>query len=483
MSNTKNTDRENLFTGAKAVRQKEKEEQEQRKNNSGNYTKIRYGALRQNEYSSFRLLGNPASKRNGDATSPMHIHYSMILGDNDKQFRCVWPAHPTKDIVGKNWFLARVYSKIMQYQWDDASQTQIFHNKKLHPAIWNRVGKNNKPDNRFETGWFPTASTVFNVIDRSQMDWHKENKHTVMLAKKVSESGNGNFFYEPGVPTRTVYKEAIWDEIVTADGDFQNYDIAILKLEEDPWYRVYNGVHDFDRKLSGKSPLFEGNYVEVASAPLTEEELSWERYDMDAIYSITTYSKIQRNLAIFIASVDEVFNTHYVEELANLVEVEKKERDATKATSAPKAEPIVGNVMAADTFAEDAPATDDFIAEEKVAVEPATKADTSATEKAGSVFDDVEDGPTPDPAPVRTRKPAAEKAEEDGIDWDVLGESLDGIATMSEENKANVESYDADKGTFVYKGDQSLFSCPTTSCSMKAPDSFDNCPACGVAFE
>ena len=65
------------------------------------------------------------------------------------------------------------------------------------------------------------------------------------------------------------------------------------------------------------------SFNSMAVRPLTEEELSWERTDLDKIYPTTSYQKIYNRLKLFIQQVDAAFKTNFTDELEKLVEDEK----------------------------------------------------------------------------------------------------------------------------------------------------------------
>ena len=311
---------------------------------------------------------------------------------------------------------------------------------------------------------------MMNVIDRTLMEHHIKEKQTVLISKKVSTTSQGKFWYDPGLPY-TAYNE-IWEEIVSNYGDWENYDIVIMKASEQPFYRVYHGVDEF-KKFSGKTKEFDGTYLSYAEKPLTDEEKNWERYDIDKLFPITSYTRILSKLGIFINQVDQIFNTKYHEELSDLASQEKEERKQNKEET--KSTPVSDNVLK----------TNDFTTEEEVE----TFISTEAADKAGDVFNDVKDDVKEDvkeevkeETPTRTRKAKA-TVEKTEINWDELGESLEGIKSMTNAEKVMVHNYDSDKGTFIYINNPSLFSCPTTGCTMKTPEEFIGCPACGVIFE
>ena len=286
--------------------------------NSG-FQEIPYSALDASEQQVFRFVGLPYMVRE-KSTDSKRIHIAMILGDNDKKFRCIGP-DPKEQ---KDWILYRVMNKVLSRRWDKnlpSSTGQlgayVYDYATLHPDLFNRVAKNNNAENTLERGWRFDPYILFNVIDRANYGWHKENKKLRVLSKKASEWKDAVFF-EPGVPDALF--NAIMDDIVALDGNtnWEDYDIAIKKMTESPWYKVFHGTDDAKKIDEKIKPL-------IVSTGLTEEEAGWERHDFDKLFSVTRYSRIKSNLGLFFQKVDKVFGTKYYDELVALVDKEEAE--------------------------------------------------------------------------------------------------------------------------------------------------------------
>ena len=138
--------------------------------------------------------------------------------------RCIWPIKSEQP----NWILWKVYNKVMSGKWDAKAQTRIYDYREKFPGLWNRVAKNDNLDNAFESGWKPKAYVIANVIDRSMMQWHQENKKTVLLSKKVSDN-NGTPWYEPGIPN--MLYNSLYEVVIPVYGDWETYDIALVRAE------------------------------------------------------------------------------------------------------------------------------------------------------------------------------------------------------------------------------------------------------------
>jgi hypothetical protein len=314
------SDLKSKFEAALAQRKKQKAEEASRGNSKGlGFAEIPYSALYTDKQQAFRFAGLPYLVRE-KPTDSKRIHVAMILGDDDKKFRCIGP-DPREH---KDWLLYRVMNKVLSRHWDKnvpGSNGQlgayVYDCASVHPELYNRVAKNNNVENTWEKGWRFTPAILFNVIDRANYDWHRENKKFRVLSKKASE-WNDTVYFEPGVPD-TIF-QLIMDDIVAIDGNtnWEDYDIVIRKIDDNPWYKVYHGVDDFKKLDDGVKALIVNN-------GLSDEERSWEMNDFDALFRVTPYYRIKSKIGLFIQQEDKIFGTHYYDELVSLVDKEEAE--------------------------------------------------------------------------------------------------------------------------------------------------------------
>lgn len=449
------SDMTELFKKAAKKRKEEKKQQEQNGGFAPQDREIpQYTSLETDGFKLLRFLGEPISMRS-QSTSPKIIYSTFILGDDDKKFRCIFPSKQEDP----SWILHKVMNKVLAYTWDSnagENGARVYHNKDSHPTIFNRVAKNNN-DHHLETGWRPTPYVVQNVIDRdpTMYKWHKDNKKTALLSKKAREMQNGEMFYEPGFPI-SLYN-TILEEVVEVNGDPNTYDVVVQKITEQPFYKVFHPVEDY-KKLLAK---FDGEEEELlkgipgfdrnkAEDPLTEEELSWEMYDLDKFYPVTSYRKIQNRLNIFLASVDKAFGTKFVEELAEKVEEEKKQWK----------------------------------------VEGQNKDTTTVTKK--EEVTDKKETEEVEEKPKKRRREKPETESTDGFSVEkILNEhdELKGAKYLTPEMKAIIKDVEYNNdGTvknFKYDTDADILECINADegCTMTAPETFTHCPLCGEDFE
>jgi hypothetical protein len=308
------------FEAALAQRKKQKVEEASRGNFSGGgFPDIPYAPLYTDKQQAFRFVGLPYLVRE-KPTDSKRVHIAVILGDDDKKFRCIGPDPQ----VQKDWILYRVMNKVLTRHWDKTipgSNGQlgayVYDYATIHPELYNRVAKNNNVENNLEKGWRFNPYILFNVIDRANYDWHRENKKFRVLSKKASE-GQDKVFFEPGVPD-TVF-QLIMDDIVAGDGNtnWEDYDIVIRKVTEKPWYKVLHGI-DHVKYLDDDVKAL------IVNKGLSDEERSWELNDFDSLFPVTRYGRIKSKLGIFFQKVDVVFKTKYYDELVALVDKEEAE--------------------------------------------------------------------------------------------------------------------------------------------------------------
>lgn len=437
--------RKAIFEKAK----KKREEEKAKKSSgaySGEYESIHYVALSTDAERVVRLLGLPKDCRE-QPTDAKLSYIGMLKADDGKKTRIIFPDHQTH----KNWILWRIIDLVLDGKMVGSgdSRHREYTYEKVHPECFKRVRYNDNETNPYESGFYPTAFVNINCIDRSDMEWHKENKHTKLLSKRASRIGDSdNFYFDTGIPVGCY--NMIFDECVEPFGDWEEYDVVIKKLNDNPWYKVLSGTADFNRISDVSKQL-------VVDGPLTDEERSWERYDLDQLYGVTSYSKIKAKLGDFIKKVDVDFKKNFYAELEELVEKEKAQWKAEGKDDFGRT-PSEGKAMSTDDWKEEE--KEDIPAEELVPTP------TSEEEK-----------PAQRPA-VRTRVPA-------GLDWNALydgsynGTKYLGVLEMNDEEKASVLGV-ADDGQFIYKKECRLMEDQVTK--FKSPDFFHVDPLTGEIF-
>jgi len=471
------------FARAMAARNAEKAEEAARKANGGNgggsYPELPWSALVPNGEKVIRLIGGPCIEGR-EPTDAKKIFTAMILGDDDKKFR-VFAPDPKEQ---KNWILHKIMKEVLSYDWDPdgigpdgRKGVRIYHHAKSHPDVFNRVLKNNNVSNPYEDGWKFSPSIIWNVIDRGAMDWHRDQKKLRLLSKKAgAPDSKGKVWFDYGVPP-TVYN-LIVDDILSMDGntDWNDYDIVIKKLSDDPWYKVYHGLDDAKRISEEAKKL-------VVAGPLTDEERSWEPWNLDQLFRDTEYKRIKDHLGIFVQQVGKIFGKPWYEELCELVEVEEAEKAKRRAENAPAtavpAKPTLADTPVPEEEAAYAPDPEDNLdpysqpvtqPEPQAAPEP--EAPTQAAPKTRPSFAPAKE------EPKAVSNPLSKMTEEkwNGLmDGSLTGRVYEGVKLMTPEEKALVLDVNMETGEFIwderagetYEGASSGF--PSPACAHVDP--------------
>ena len=262
-----------------------------------------------------RVIGGPPNSNLNPYTSIV-VSKSRIVGDDGKQFE-VWKPSMTAD---PNYILNKIIAKVTKPQWTSNGE-KTFPVKDKYPEIYNIVEKNglSSGDKRyiFDRGWTGTEVVIMNVIDRSQMQWHRENKHTMLLAKGVNIGKDGSEFPDKGVSSFAIMSRIT--HLFKAYGSWEKYDIAFTKTgRKDNPYVIINAT---------ATPMeVEAQYRSLISKEdhLTDEEKSWEAYNLQEEFKYTSATKIYNKLSLTIKKIDNALGTDFLAELEDLVNQEKK---------------------------------------------------------------------------------------------------------------------------------------------------------------
>lgn len=370
-----------------------------------------------------RFLGGvPDSK--ADKYTARSVRIAWLTGDDGKRFRVVFPDRSE----APDHILWRILARINQVEWQDGKKVLVV--KEKYPTIYDIVAKNGlaPTDKRYmyERGWEGRQVLVGNVIGRSMYDWHRENKHTALLSRAINLGKEGQVFAEEGVPVYGFIGNL--SNLFRYYGSWEKYDIGVERtgLKDAP-YRIINASKHVEEVPASVRDL-------VVEGPLTEEELSWERYDLDKLFAYTSMTKIHNRLTATIAKIDAVLGTQFKTELTDAVAIEQEKWEAEKAAAAPEEAS-----SPAPTVQETAP---------KASVAPRPRVEAAA--------------PTP------TFSSAAIPH------WNDL-------SAAEKDAIVNVELSNGKLTSIIYKEEASpLYGCP--SCNIPAPATFTICPACGEKF-
>ena len=412
--------RKEKFERSKRVRKEAKKQY-----TGGDYVEIKWVAIEEDEPATVRILGDlPTGREKGSDIKQVAIAY--FKDDAAKMMRVIFPM---KD-ENPNWILYKVYNKVMEYKWNKVAKSKTYKHDVTHPTLFSRVSTDNS-ENIYAKGWYPKPTTLMNVLDRNDTEWHEREKHTKLLSKGswtvTDDNGEEIKRYTEGVPNMLF--DIAWDGLTEDYGDWIDYDVLLKKKKETPWYFALYPKND-------------------AEYPITEEEMAYEMYDLDELFKITSYGKIKTRLGKFIQKVDKAFKTTFYEDLCESVEQEEIE-NKEKADKEEKENPKPKEEKVEKDVEEETTATPEKEIEEE---KPAPKTRTRKAPK--TVLDDVKEYEKA--YPFYSKLTASEKATIKGLDKD-------------------------GKFIYEYKKDD-ILDCMDKDCDCVTPDNFKTCPKCGTVF-
>lgn len=372
-----------------------------------------------------RALGG-VPNTNKTAFDARTVRIAQIICDDKKTRRYVLPSYDEN----KAHVIWRLINNVLAITYEDKKKVII--NETAHPEIYQTVKNNNFPIGSLQQktthGWSGRDMFIMNCIDREQIAWHKENKHSMLLSKEIRKwaapDGKILDFPEQGVPSFG-FVQLIASEVFAFYGDWKNYDIGIERTGTlNTPYKIFNCDKN-PEKLPEKVKGF------VTSGPLTDEEKSWEMYDLRKLFGVSSYTKWWNNLKNNIATIDAALGTHYYTELKSLMETEKKEREEQR--------------------------------------------------KAGAIIESESEGTEEEPTQEATTVPIP-LTEVRTTPISTTGQTHC-VDKLPPNLKEQIESYGFDtKGKFIikYKTKESTVGCSV--CHTPAPKSWTACPFCGISF-
>jgi len=305
----------------------EEQNRTSRRGTGGNqeYIPLKWTGLVTKQPKIIRVLGGVPNKPNPLNTDARLTQVARIKGDDGKYFRCILPLKEE----GADHVLWRIINRINETAY--VNRKRISVNETKHKEIFDLVNYNGLVEGdkgrMYERGWEGSKVIVMNVIDREQMSWHRENKHTMLLSKNINKNGDREYVTE-GVPSFGFYT-LIVSSLFKNYGSWENYDIQVIRTgNTQPAYEVLNA----SAFVKGKIPQILPSLVPLVSLEehLTEEEKSWERYDLSKLYHPTSYTKIFNKLKVAVQKIDARLNTKFFQELEHEVEKEKAARAAAQ---------------------------------------------------------------------------------------------------------------------------------------------------------
>jgi hypothetical protein len=416
---------------ADQVEREEQERAERRTGTSFNYEKLKWVGIPKKGCKIVRALDN-APNSNVTLFTSRTYRFSKIRADNGREIHVKLPLE--KD--DPDHIMWRILKKVLAVDWEDNKKYFVY--EKSLPEIFSMVRYNKFPEGserrKYDKGWSGQDMFVMNCIDRDPATyaWSKENKHTVLLSKNVTVvtdpvTKKVMEFVDPGIPAYG-FVTALAHNLFAYYGNWENYDIKIERTGTTTAPYVIANASEHIKEVPANLQPF------VVTGGLTEEEQTWERYDLSKLFGITSYTKLFNRLEKSIATIDLALGTHYHEELKSLAQEEEKKAKENK-------EEI------SDSFEEEA-----------------------ETKKVPVTMD----------VPVRaSRSPKVETPKEQEPAMPK------GYAKLTDEEKskiAGMRQISGDTWDILYEntGGASIVAC--SICKTPSPDNFVSCPGCGAMF-
>lgn len=432
-------------------------------NDNNDYEKIKWVGLKPNAWSIVRLVGNPPEALTpgfkAQPTDAAEIFVSDIKDDNGKRMQLRLPI--PGDLADKDHVMWKIIRKVMETTYVDKKRVYKYEQDANAKDVFNIVAHGGwdpaKDYNQFKfsKGWQGQRVCIVNVIDRSDMAWHKENKMTKLLSRNVSESvtesGETKYWPAIGVPSFGFVNNV--GGIVSNYGDWNNYDIGIKRTGQ--MTNPYSIVNASAFKLGGLKEIPDDMLAFVSTEPLTDEEKSWKRVEIGKLYAPTSYTKLKNSLGRTIKAIDNVFGTKYYDDIA---EGAAKEEEARKAAA----------VETANAKQEEAE-TDNSDLDQVFGVSPTQ----------------------PEPTPVRESAPVRQSAETaasiattEKLSPEKLG-VLKGYQYLTDEQKNQIADVELDSDGKItnikYNTDEQVVACP--HCAIPGLMAHTHCLACGIKFD
>ena len=435
---------------AQQVEQEEKEKASRRGNVfAANYENIKWTGLEKGKMKIIRALGGVPNSGATPGTARI-VRIARIVNDKKNFIRVILPSRESSE--GNSYILWRVIDRIMEVQW--VNKQKVFVHEKAHPEIFNIVFRNNIDTQRFgleSRGWMGREMFIMNCIDRDPLvyQWSKENKHAVLLSKNVAvittPEGKILEFPEEGVPAFG-FTNILATTIFKYYGNWTNYDLGIEKTGlMQPPMRIINASKHIEE-------VPEDVRNQVVVGPLTEEEKSWELYNLDKLFAPTSYSKLWKNLKLTFQMIDAQLGSHYSEELKALAEEEAK---AFKEAGAEKQ-------------------SEDYSVEEQF---------TPSISKSSTQNKTPAEQKSPAHTEIPSRTISSTPPTQQSNSSSITKESLPGWEKLKPEERALIVSAKLkpdNSWDITYNTNSKRYKCP--NCGTISPEEIMTCPGCGLQF-
>jgi hypothetical protein len=323
-----------------ALKQREKRKKREENKSSSyevkDFEEIHWLGLEKKGHTAIRLLGNPLEFRQQSTDIKLVYRSKIVSHAKENSYFYVNWKQTTETRKGfefdsgeldKKWILHRFLNSVQAVEWIKVEGKEKKQKNFLNAntSTFKEV-ENNKilrdSNNPYANKFYPSKVVMANVIDPSNLDWHKESKHSRLIASKLevvdTQDKSVKIVYPtPGLPY-SVYS-SIMDNLASKVGGI-DFDVVIKRdVDADPMYLV-SYFSDLAVPIEIKSYCSDKNY----------SDLNLTLYDLDNMYPVTSYSKLKYHLLPLFKKWDKESGSNFAEELEELAEEESSKKESEK---------------------------------------------------------------------------------------------------------------------------------------------------------
>lgn len=451
-------------------------DQEQASRGGKGFTPAVYTSLVEGGFGMYRLIGDNIPMKWQDvekAFDPVMFEESLIMGDNDKY-------HKVRIPYGEKHILKDIFYTVCEYRFDKEANQKIY--KHADSPLFSLVRKNKQESNPYASGWQFKKYIGWNVIDRSKMDWHRQENQTMLLTKKLTDDVEGNVYPDAtGIPYTLYQRNAKIDEEsgmpektmtiyeTVKDGFYSDYDIIIWRKKYDKsqklssvryWYKVWKATEKIGEVDDSTKSFWDTDNID---SPYGEFEIGLKKYNLQMLCKPTSYKRIKEWFGKTIYLVDQEFGTNYYSELKRLVAKEEEEGNM-----------LISNSLFVDDLNEE---VSDEETDSSTVTENEEDNKNWSKEPPFETESDKKDKKRVSRRPVKKDEPTEEKSI-----FDLAKDNDMDLSKLSAESIAEIKDFVDGKIIFdASVGEDDIEPCP--ECELEIPLTWSSCPKCGTEFE
>lgn len=490
----------------------ENHEREKDRAESGGFTRdyddVHYLGLKNKQKTSnflsvFRILSDPVYA-DRKPTDCRFVFRSQVATDKEdgSYIELNWPQELDSEgretgNIDKKWILYRLWEAITKGEWKKDAEGK---NKK----IYNYAGTSalirildNKIHN-FTQDFKGKPRAMMNVLDRMDLDFHRQNKKSKSLATrheawdKSPDPNNPIMFTTKGLPyvvskNASGFYDILWDRVAGVRGD---WDIDIIAWLDGMRYEILDATDVLDSRKYD-----EALKAIVSDQPLEDEFKDLEMYDFNKLFPYSSFNKLKKHLSGLFTAVDGVCGTKFHDELLELAYKEDAENKAKRAAQKTDAKPE-SDPEPPKTDEQEATSVNRNNGSEQVNQEPEKQPEPQPEPEPEKQPEQVQSQRQPErvqeePPKQETTPPQQENSLENECKqkfpkWDELPENDKNILLSTIDSFApnGLINWKAEyQRSNIYPCSESTCKLPGTNSASAYPKEVSMCPVCGVKFK